>query len=198
MILSFLLQAAAHQPPPINQSLCLHCETAAPGSSAHPTVHVGQVFSHMESKCKLSLPVVWAVIVHRLHPSIPDCSCACSDRLPSPPVSHMCEKPLACQICVYAFTWSCVANLCESACTYLFSLKKVRVGGCLSVCVHIHTLKSDFTGYIQAVLIVCLRWSIFCYYCPIMPLSCERIPLNNLNYTIRALKQPWYPEKTFT
>lgn len=123
---------------------------------------------------------------------------ACSDRLPSPPVSHMCEKPLACHICVYAFTWSCVANLCESARLYLFSLKKVRVGGCLSVCVHIHTLKSDFTGYIQAVLIVCLRWSIFCYYCPIMPLSCERIPLNNLNYTIRALKQPWYPEKTFT
>lgn len=75
-------------------------------------------------------------------------------------------------------------------CVHVFGFPQEGAGGCLSVCVHIHTLKSDFTGYIQAVLIVCLRWSIFCYYCPIMPLSCERIPLNNLNYTIRALKQP--------
>lgn len=145
---SCLLQTAAHRTPMINQSLCLHSETAARVSSAHPTVHVARTFSHMESKYKLSLLLFLPVVF--TDSSTPDCSYACLQHLPSPPAAHMCKSASMCSIypvhvrsvCIYSPGHVSKAHLSESACTYLFSLKKVQGGGggvLKSVCAYSHT-----------------------------------------------------------
>lgn len=146
---SCLLQTAAHRTPMINQSLCLHLETAARVSSAHPTVHVARTFSHMESKCKLSLLLFLPVVF--TDSSTPDLCMLAASTQPtcctyvqeSIYVQHL---PCACQICVYVFTRSCVQSTSKRICMHVFVfLQKcagVRVGGgwlLKSVCAYSHT-----------------------------------------------------------